>query len=182
MTTDICPDYLEAWESAAIIAAADMEHWQLVFTILWETGIRLGECLALKASDILPGQLRIQIEKRRKPVEGLVGISPFLEQRLRDYAARSKGSRLFPYTRAAAWLAVKRATKKAGILHNVYCHMFRHGFGHRLANMPSLGKTPLEHLRIVQEMMHHAQMRSTEVYIRPGKKDVDEAWRRVSGR
>ncbi len=61
--------------------------------------------------------------------------------------------------------AVKTAVKKAGILKPVGCHTFRHCFAtHLLENGVNI--------RVVQELMGHADVKTTEIYTHVMEKDI----------
>ncbi len=61
--------------------------------------------------------------------------------------------------------AVKTAVKKAGILKSVGCHTFRHCFAtHLLENGVNI--------RVVQELMGHADVKTTEIYTHVMAKDI----------
>ncbi len=62
--------------------------------------------------------------------------------------------------------AVKRAVQKAGIHKPVGCHTFRHSFAtHLLENGVNI--------RIVQELMGHADVKTTEIYTHVMEKDIN---------
>lgn len=62
--------------------------------------------------------------------------------------------------------AVKRAVQKAGIHKPVGCHTFRHSFAtHLLENGVNI--------RVVQELMGHADVKTTEIYTHVMKKDIN---------
>ncbi|MFQ5708897.1 MAG: integron integrase [bacterium] len=62
--------------------------------------------------------------------------------------------------------AVKTAVRRAGIHKPVGCHTFRHSFAtHLLENGVNI--------RIVQELMGHADVKTTEIYTHVMKKDLD---------
>jgi len=60
---------------------------------------------------------------------------------------------------------VKAAVKKAGIIKHVGCHTFRHCFAtHLLENGVNI--------RVVQELMGHADVKTTEIYTHVMQKDI----------
>jgi integrase/recombinase XerD len=62
-----------------------------------------------------------------------------------------------PFARVTMWLRIKKRAAHAGIERNVTPHMLRHSFATHL----------LEHgadLRVIQELLGHAQINTTEVY------------------
>jgi integrase/recombinase XerD len=62
-----------------------------------------------------------------------------------------------PFTRQRLWQIVKDCARKAGIERNVYPHTLRHSFAsHLLANGAPL--------RVIQEMLGHADIATTQVY------------------
>ncbi len=62
--------------------------------------------------------------------------------------------------------AVKRAVERAGITKRVGCHTFRHCFAtHMLENGVNI--------RVVQELMGHADLKTTEIYTHVMEKDFD---------
>ena len=63
--------------------------------------------------------------------------------------------------------AVKTAVKKSGITKRVGCHTFRHCFAtHLLENGVNI--------RIVQELMGHADVKTTEIYTHVMEKNIDD--------
>ncbi len=62
--------------------------------------------------------------------------------------------------------AVKTAVDRAGIMKRVGCHTFRHCFAtHMLENGVNI--------RVVQELMGHANVKTTEIYTHVMEKDIN---------
>ena len=65
--------------------------------------------------------------------------------------------------------AVKLAVDRARITKRVGCHTFRHSFA---THMLEDGI----HIRVVQELMGHADVKTTEIYTHVMEKDITSAW------
>jgi integrase len=96
-------DVLTRDEIQAMEDAATTERDKLIVRVLADTGLRLGELLALRASDIRPeaGKHVLRVPGRERAGrsawvggkgdrERLVPISPALARRLRRFADRSR--------------------------------------------------------------------------------------------
>ena len=63
--------------------------------------------------------------------------------------------------------AVKRAVTQAGIHKKAGCHTLRHGFAtHMLENGINI--------RVLQTLMGHSNVKTTEIYIHVMKKEIDK--------
>ena len=63
---------------------------------------------------------------------------------------------------------VKTAVDRAGIVKRVSCHTFRHSFAtHMLENGVNI--------RVVKELMGHADVKTTEIYTHVMEKDISAA-------
>lgn len=141
-----------------------------ILELLYATGIRVSECAGLKLDDIHfdSGHLRCTGKGNK------MRIVPFGEaarESLQVYLAEARGK--FPkadssrtlfltcrgagYSRKGLWALVKSHSRRAGISKEIHPHTLRHSFAsHLLAN-----GSPL---RIIQEMLGHADIATTQVY------------------
>jgi integrase/recombinase XerD len=127
------------------LAAARLENFNAEERILRITGkgnkTRLVP-VGRKAAEALASYLSLE---RPKLVKRGSGTEIFLSAR---------GSRL---TTARLWQIVKQIAQRSGLETNVYPHLFRHSFAtHLLGNGADL--------RIIQEMLGHADISTTQVY------------------
>ncbi|MCO5044200.1 MAG: site-specific tyrosine recombinase XerD [Verrucomicrobia bacterium] len=137
---------------------------------LYGTGLRVSELASLKLEDIQfdAGYLRCLGKGRKERVVPLGGAAAtYLKKYLNEARAqldRVKQSEfVFLSTRGQAlsrktiWQLIRRCTREAGITKNVSPHTLRHSFAsHLLAN-----NAPL---RVIQEMLGHADIATTQIY------------------
>lgn len=170
---------LELWEYELIVARLE-PHWQLFYGLLWETGIRVSEGLKLTRKDFVNTGVWVTRAKRKDHPRDYIPLSLGLYSRIHYQLALSHGQRVFPYTASAAWLAIKKACKAAGVRETIHPHSFRHGFGHRAAHANLGGSNALEQLGIIQRMMGHVSIESTARYTKPTKTEIEAALRKLN--
>ena len=127
------------------LATARLENLNLEERILRVTGkgnkMRLVP-VGRKAADALAAFLSTERPKMVKPRSGS------------EIFISSRGTRL---TTVRIWQIVKKRAKESGLEANVYPHLLRHSFAtHLLSNGADL--------RIIQEMLGHADISTTQVY------------------
>ncbi len=127
--------------------AADSQRDKLIIRLLAETGIRLGELLGLRSSDLTEqGRERYIKVKGKGSRERLVPLAPALFQRLRAYALRgrpasTRGERIFvtnrrspktgeyePLAPRSVQNMIHFCAQSAGIERSVHPHLFRHSY------------------------------------------------------
>lgn len=166
-------------EQAASIIALAKEPYKTLFMVAWLTGMRAGEILALKTSDLDFVNHTIRVDEssddrtrqlRQPKTQKSVALLPMpkaLETQLRDYLAHAwrpnPANLLFANRKGTHPLwrenvvqcVLKPILKKQGIpTHNAGLHAFRHGLATELAQQA----VPLPDL---QKQMRHADVRTT---------------------
>ena len=147
---------------------------KLAFDMLFYTGMRSGELLALTPADILPTK-RIDINKNYAKVQGqelfldpktpkakrCISIPDFLYDDICNYVSKlygiKKGDRIFYFTKSALDKEIKRITDKAG-LPPIRVHNLRHSHASMLIEM---GFTPLE---IANRLGHESVKTTLDTY------------------
>ena len=143
---------------------------RLAFDVLFYTGMRSGELLALTPADILPTK-RIDINKNYAKVQGqelflepktpkakrCIAIPDFLYDDIREYISKlygiEKGDRIFYFTKSALDKEIKRVAEKAG-LPPIRVHDLRHSHASMLIE---LGFSPLE----IADRLGHESVKTT---------------------
>ena len=147
---------------------------RLAFDVLFYTGIRSGELLALTPADILPTK-RIDINKNYAKVQGqelflepktpkakrCIAIPDFLYDDIREYISKlygiEKGDRIFYFTKSALDKEIKRVAERAG-LPPIRVHDLRHSHASMLIE---LGFSPLE---IADRLGHESVKTTLDIY------------------
>lgn len=142
-----------------------------IIELMYSCGLRVSELVSLNMHDLKfdDGIIKI-IGKGNK--ERIVPIGSPAERMVKKYLEKArpellKGNSLQPkifvshngkiLTRARVWGIIKSASKLAGIKKNIYPHTLRHSFAsHLLENGADL--------RVIQEMLGHADISTTQIY------------------
>lgn len=183
------PKYFTSAEVKEILAGLTgrvLEH--LIINLLWKSGVRVSELLAIRKVDIDPvgksvrvitlksGQKRIKYPGRGRPGRGrmirrqaerVILLPDDLVHELTTYTHISgSGELLFPFTRQWIGKIVKRACASAGIEDDrAHPHTFRHSYAVHLlrSGVP---------VTVVKELLGHSNISSTLVYLRITQQDT----------
>tara|TARA_R100001086_G_scaffold178299_2_gene98710 strand:+ start:2765 stop:3340 length:576 start_codon:yes stop_codon:yes gene_type:complete len=165
------------------------KDYRVFFQLLLETGIRTSEALNLRNMDLgvideLPhhyfGRTTVKIKRlkrgKKDPPKIIVSVSlGFQLQAL----GRKRRPRLFKFSRVAAWKALQRFCRDAGV-RPLAPHQFRHTFARLFAKTvqyDSAGRplSSLDHKLMLANMLGHSTTRWVEVYFQPHKSELTEA-------
>jgi len=165
------PYYLTPEEAHQLISVAENERDQLFLRVLWETGARVSEAIAIKLADVIRGGIRIlgkgEIERVVFIQDGLVAsiLLWSQEQMLsqNDYIFPSrKGGHI---TKQRADQVIKAAANRARLERNVHAHLFRHGYAINFLNCSG-------RLDALQEQLGHRDINTTRIYLRLSDEDI----------
>ena len=157
---------LESVDTKAPLGRRD----RAMLELLYASGLRISELAGAKLEnlDLEGGLVRVTGKggkTRLVPVgrKACAAISAYLEQERPRLVRRRSGSEVFLSIRGARlttvriWQIVKAVARRSGLEANVYPHLLRHSFAtHLLGNGADL--------RIIQEMLGHADISTTQVY------------------
>lgn len=141
----------------------NLKH-QCIISLLYSAGLRRGELINLKISDIDSDRMTIRINQGKGRKDRYSLLSEQLLTDLRQYYVQYKpmtylfeGDYGARYSATSVARIVSRAAKRVGILQKVTPHTLRHSFAtHLLENGTDL--------RYIQSLLGHSSSRTTEIY------------------
>ena len=166
----VLPHVLTEEEVSALLAAPSSETLQglrdrAMLELLYASGLRVSELVSLKKHEINLNEGFVQVTGKGNKTR-LVPINEAAKNAIRAYLAERPESayrELFltrlkkPMTRINFWQMIKKYAKEADIQKEISPHVLRHSFAtHLLLHGADL--------RIVQEMLGHASVTTTERY------------------
>jgi integrase/recombinase XerD len=159
------PVVLSPEEVARFFAHVPSVKYRAVLMLCYGAGLRIGEAIAVRVSDIDSKRMVIRIEQGKGRKDRYVMLSPRLREVLRSYfrAARPEGW-MFPSWRADRHLsagsisqACRDASKQCGLTKRITAHTLRHSFAtHLLENGTDT--------RVIQVLLGHARIDTTARY------------------
>lgn len=148
----------------------------LLLELLYSTGARVSEVVGINLNDItenfVNGESIWVLKLRGKGgKERIVPLGSYAKHAIDDYLVRTRpsllkklnqealflnnrGTRL---SRVSAWEIVKSAAEKVGITSKVTPHIFRHSYATHLLDGGA-------DIRVVQELLGHASVTTTQIY------------------
>lgn len=189
------PEVLKLWEIKNIIDAIPNTPYgsrdRLIIKILVATGARISEVISLEIKDVENQDYEFIRVLGKGSKYRLIPIYSQLEDEIKNYIENDRKIlirdkkevsgkkrnedeyKLFPYTRRENfWKRLKAYARNAGIEKNVYPHIFRHSVATMLLNNGA-------DIRIVQEILGHVNISTTEIYTHVGKRELKEIYSKV---
>lgn len=188
------PRIITCDEMARIIACADARPasrcgpqtqpvYAMLVRLLWCCGLRIGEALSLRVSDVDLAEALITVRKAKHNRTRLVPMSPSLAAHARRYTAavglvpEDPSAWFFPSPRGGAYnpgsatVHIQKLMLEAGVTtssgHAPRTHDLRHSYAvAALAKMQADGVDVYAALPVLATFMGHADIISTEYYLR----------------
>lgn len=158
---------------------------QLIFELLYGAGLRISELVNLrrKAVDDRAGVMRIMGKGRKERVAPMGEAARLV---LREFTSRFvegsgpedwvvPGERGRPLSAAWVQRRMKRYLEQAGLPSDLTPHKLRHSFATHLLNAGA-------DLRVVQELLGHASLSTTQIYTHVGLQRLKDAHRQAHPR
>ena len=175
------PWVLSREEVAAVISAAKLMRFRVLFTLIYHCGLRLGEAIRIAPRDIDPEALRIHIRNAKGGKDRYVPITVAMERQLRAFCnLHSNGQWVFPglgrgwnalnitvleaakisdhhISEESVQVAFQRCLADSGIGKRATVHTLRHSYATHLLEagiaLPLIGK-----------YLGHSSIKTTVIY------------------
>jgi integrase/recombinase XerD len=161
------PTVLTKEEIFAMINTIKNKKHKLLIELMYSSGLRVSEAVALKIEDINLDERIAKIVAGKGKKDRLVILSRNLSKSLKKYLEKRKfeSSYIFPTQKnkqehmsiRQAQKIVNNAAKKAGIKKRVFCHALRSSFATHLLEAGT-------DIRIIQELLGHTNIQTTQRY------------------
>lgn len=180
----LIPEVLSSEEVEALLAQPDPSTLKgardrAILEVLYSSGLRVSEVCTLGIYDVDDTFVRVMgkgSKERLVPIgkKAIETVDHYLAHFRCLYDSRSN-QRLFvtkngnPIDRVTIWRMIKAYGKEAGITKNISPHTLRHSFATHL----------LDHgadLRVIQEMLGHANIDSTDRYTHVSRSHIHQAF------
>ena len=175
------PWVLSCAEVAAVIGAARLKRFRVLFTLIYHCGLRLGEAIRIAPTDIDAKALRIHIRNAKGGKDRYVPVSPGMVAQLREFW-RMHGNRqwMFPglgrgwkgfkvtaqdaarksdhhVSEAGVQIAFQRCVADSGIGKRATVHTLRHSYATHLLEAGIA-------LPLISKYLGHSSIKTTVVY------------------
>lgn len=158
------PKFLTKMEVKKILDSTSNIKHKAILTTIYSCGLRLGELLELKISDIKTDQNILLIRQAKGNKDRVVMLSSKLIDLLREYykiynpkTYLFEGSENEKYSQRSVQQIMKSSLKKSGVDSPASVHTLRHSFAtHLLENGVDI--------RIIKDLLGHSNIKTTEIY------------------
>ncbi|MFA7572906.1 MAG: site-specific tyrosine recombinase/integron integrase [Lutispora sp.] len=170
---DKLPEVLSQQEIIKVLNAVENIKHRAILFLIYSAGLRVGEVVRLKVSDIDGDRMLIHIVQGKGRKDRYSVLSEVALEELRTYVRKYKPDYwLFPGVEAGRFLTERSVQKvfenariKAAIKKKVSVHSLRHSFATHLLE----GGVDL---RYIQELLGHQSSKTTEIYTHVTEKSI----------
>lgn len=158
------PEVLSIYEIKEILQNTGNLKHRALLSLLYSAGLRIGEALNLKISDIDSKRMLIHIKQAKGKKDRYTLLSNNFLKLLREYYIAYKpkdylfeGRDEVKYTNSSAQAVLKKALQKSNINKKVTLHTLRHSFATHLLEKGT-------DIRYIQELLGHSSPKTTMIY------------------
>jgi len=179
---DALPKAIPDEDIKSLFAAVTSVRDRALLILLYRTGMRIGELLQVKVDDIILPDQTILLYVGSKNYEGReVYYSSDAEQALKDWLRTRDPTKRYlfygrsdkPLSYGTAWLVMRNALKRAGLLDKGYSlHNLRHTFATEMINHGM-------RVEVLQQILGHQDIEMTMRYARLSNQRIEEDYYRA---
>lgn len=165
------PEILTKEEVKRLLATLEYTKSRIIVKLLYSSGIRLSECLQLKANDLSLDYKIGWVRGGKGGKDRMFILSEDVCKELKHYLKDQKEGLLFP-GKNGKWLTprniqkiVKAAAQRAGISKEITPHKLRHSFATHLLEAGT-------DIRIIQELLGHSNLQTTQIYAKVSQEQM----------
>lgn len=158
------PKVLTLTDIKKIIEITDNIKHRMILKLCYGMGLRVGEIVKLKISDIDSENMLVRIEQAKGKKDRIVPLPLSVLDELREYYKAYlpkiylfEGQYGGQYSVRSAQNVFKNAMKKAGINKSVGIHGLRHSYATHLLETGT-------DIRFIQELLGHNSVKTTQIY------------------
>jgi len=149
----------------------NLKH-KAVLTLLYSSGMRIGEVINLRIEDVDSERMFIHIRKGKGAKDRMVPLASNVLELLRDYYKTYKpreylfnGEENSQYSPTSIRQVLRRAVRKSFIKKTVTPHTLRHSYATHLLERGT-------DLRYIQVLLGHSSVKTTEIYTHVSNKNL----------
>ena len=186
------PGILDSNEIILLLSQPDGDDYKSVrdkamLEVLYATGMRVTELITLKTSDVNIDMefLICRSDKKSRLIplgsKAIDALKAYMNDVRRDMIKNEDETMLFvncfgnPMTRQGFWKIIKEYASKAEIKTTITPHVLRHSFAFHLIENGA-------DLELVQEMMGHSDIATTQMYAKINKSKLKEVYNKTHPR
>lgn len=166
------PVVLTREEVKKLMAVPTNFKHRLLIGILYDTGLRVSECVNLKIEDMDLDEKTALVRYGKGMKERNITISEGISQDIKEYLSKRQDNNPYLFHIKDRHISVRQAQKivkeaamKAGIKKRVFCHALRSSFATHLLE----DKTDL---RTIQALLGHERLDTTQIYTQVTKDQI----------
>lgn len=166
------PSVLSMEEVAALISAIENLKHRTLISMIYSSGLRLGEVLDLRVTDIDSTRMQVRVRQAKGKKDRVTLLSRNMLSLLREYYTKYKpkvylfeGQSGTQYSRTSVQNIFRCAKFMARVKRPATVHTLRHSFATHLLE----GGTDL---RYIQELLGHNSSKTTEIYTHVSTKKI----------
>jgi integrase/recombinase XerD len=168
------PEILSVEEMTSLIKYPKNVKHQAIICLLYGCGLRVGELINLKLTDIDSSRMVINIREAKGNKDRQVMLDDGLLTILREHYQKEKnpvylfgGQFKNQYSERSVNEMLKYWATKAGIKKKIHAHLLRHSFATHLLEAGT-------DMSIIQKLLGHNNIKTTEIYAKISTKTISK--------